>query len=302
MKKFYKISFVSDVVCNCPACKSPVSEVAYLYDDGEKKNNFYRCPQCTLIFVRPVLIPKLDNRQMDGVENAEMFNSRFLKYVYTHWFIKKEIEKIRKVKVAESVKLLDVGCGTGWTSKVYEDNGFEVTGLEPSKIRAQLARERYGLNIVNDYIENSNLGKVFDVVIMRHIIEHFSDPSGVLQQVRGVLKDDGLVLLVVPNINCLGRYLFETDWAWILPWHCNFFTPRSLRRILEQEGFLVVSCYQTPSPLFFPESFSRRFPNFFGNVFLSRNRVIAMLFFAPLALIGYFLGKGDNLNILARIR
>ena len=123
----------------CPACKNFVNDISYLYDDGEKNNNFYQCPECSFIFARPVLIPELDNRQMDGVENAEMFNSRFLKFIYINWFIKKEISRIRKVKAASGTKLLDIGCGTGWTSKVYADNGFEVTGLEPSSVRAQFA-------------------------------------------------------------------------------------------------------------------------------------------------------------------
>jgi len=82
--EFKKILFTTEAVCSCPACKSPVSEVVYLYNDGEKNNNFYQCPHCSFIFVRPVLIPDLDNRQMDGVDNAEMFNSRFLKYIYIH--------------------------------------------------------------------------------------------------------------------------------------------------------------------------------------------------------------------------
>lgn len=300
--KFKKISLKTDAICSCPACKCPVSEVAYLYDDGERKNSFYRCPECTFIFARPVFIPELDNRQMDGVDNAEMFNSRFLKFIYTHWFIKKEMRQIRKLKPLSGAKLLDIGCGTGWTSKVYADNGFDVTGLEPSAIRAQLARERYGLNVVNEYIENSNLGKTFDVVVLRHIIEHFADPAVVLQQVKGLLKEDGVVLLVVPNINCLGRYLFETDWAWILPWHCNFFTPQSLRRLLETEGYAEVAFYQTPSPLYFPGSFMRKFPAFIGNAILKKSKVFSMLAFAPLALIGSWFGQGDNLNILVRVK
>ena len=185
MVKFEKISFKTDVACSCPACKHPVSEVAYLYEEGEKRSNFYLCPECSFIFARPVLIPELDNRQMDGVENAEMFNSRFLKFIYINWFIKKEIGRIRKVKASSGTKLLDIGCGTGWTSKVYADNGFEVIGLEPSSVRAQLARDRYGLNVVNDYIENSNLGKTFDVIVTgglkvprkRHFENGFSSAS-----------------------------------------------------------------------------------------------------------------------------
>ena len=62
-------------------------------------------------------------------------------------------------------------------------------------------------------------------------------------KIRSFLKPDGLVLMVVPNIDCLGRRLFETNWAWILPWHCNFFNPSSAQRLLAGQGFDVLNSY-----------------------------------------------------------
>jgi len=278
-----------------------VADIAYVYEDGEKKSFFFQCRDCTLLFARPIFLPELDNRHMDGIENAELFNSRLLKSIYINYFIKKEIRALRRAKGEGPLRLLDIGCGTGWTTRVYADHGFEVTGLEPSRVRAEYARENYGIEVVCDYIENAEFNQEFDVVVLRHILEHFADPGMVLRKIWGFLKKGGVVLVVVPNINCLGRYLFETKWAWVLPWHCNFFTPVSSRRLLQGEGFKIVESYQTPTPLYYPGAFMRTFPNRLTKWVMGRKRVLAMALCAPLAMVGKWLGMGDNLNVVARV-
>lgn len=305
MQKFVKQPNKVATAVNCLACGADVDRVEYIFQGGEEESQeslFYRCPSCGFLFARPVFIPELTSRHMDGVDNAEMFNSRLFKFLYIHLFIRREIRKIRRALAVTVPRLLDVGCGTGWTSKVYADDGFLVTGLEPSRVRAGLARERYGLEIIEDYIENLEIGMPVDVVVLRHVIEHFESPGIILDKVRGFLNDNGLVFLVVPNINCLGRYMFETEWAWILPWHCNFFTPESVRAFFENKGFEVVDLYQTPSPLYFPGSFMRKLKSPLVDWLLRRNKILSMLLFAPLAVLGNFLGMGDNINVLARIK
>ncbi|MGK2905870.1 MAG: class I SAM-dependent methyltransferase [Desulfuromonadales bacterium] len=301
METFSKKQSRSAQPISCPSCGNSVTEITYIYKDGDDNSDFFRCPDCTFLFARPVFIPELYCRQMDGIENAELFNSRLLKSIYVNYFIKKEIRALRRAKGRGPLRLLDIGCGTGWTTRVYADHGFDVTGLEPSRVRSEYARENYGIEVVCDYIENAGFDQEFDVVVLRHIIEHFADPGAVLRKIRGFLKADGVVLVVVPNIDCLGRYLFETDWAWVLPWHCNFFTPRSARRFLTEQGFEVSVFYQTPSPLYYPGAMIRTFPNRFVKGLMGHNRVVSMALCTPLAIAGKWLGIGDNLNVVARL-
>ena len=236
---------------------------------------------------------------MDGIDNAELFGSRLLKSIYINYFIKKEIRSLSRIAGKGALQLLDIGCGTGWTTRVYADHGFSVTGLEPSQVRADYARQHYGINVVCDYMENAEFDKMFDVVVLRHIIEHFADPAAIIEKIRSFLKPDGLVLMVVPNIECLGRRLFETNWEWVLPWHCNFFNRSSAQRLLTEQGFDLVNSYQTASPLYYPGAIQRRFPNRLVKWLLGSNRVAAMALCAPLAIGGKWFGMGDNLNLIA---
>lgn len=302
MAEFLRKSVDGVPVQECPCCGREVARVSYMLRSDSGTSWFFDCPHCTFLFARPVMIPELTARQMDGIDNAEMFNSRLMKQLYVRLFIKREIAAIRKHLRKSQPTLLDIGCGAGWTTRIYADHGFHVTGLEPSEARARHARATYGLTIIEDYLENLATDVKYDVIVFRHVIEHFADPAALIREARRLLAPSGVMLVVVPNINCLGRYLFDTKWAWILPWHCNFFTPQSLRTFLRRQGFEDLAFYQTPSPLYFPGAFARKFPNRLTRWLMTRHRVAAMLATAPLAVAGSLLGMGDNLNTVVRAR
>lgn len=287
----------------CPACRNSVNSASYVYCDSvcHEKAYILRCSNCTAMFARPVLIRDLVGRQMDSLDDAEMYGSQVMKKLHEYVYIKKEVRLIHKVGLLNG-DLLDVGCGAGWISDVWAKNGFQVTGLEPSLVRCNLAREKYGLNVVNEYIENAEFDRCFDICILRHVIEHFQDPSAVLHKVRGTLKKDGLVMVVVPNIDSLGRYLFGVDWEWVLPWHCNFFNKRSLEALLEQSGFEILKTYHTASPFYYFESLAKKFDSKFLKKINSRFKVASMLATSPVAMLGMVMGLGDNLTTLVRIR
>ncbi len=300
MPEFFEKKMSMTTPLSCPACGTMVADVHYIYQDDQKNSFFYVCSECTFIFARPVLIPELNNRKMDGIDNAEMFNSSLLKTLYITLFIKREIRKLAKLQHKKMASFLDIGCGTGWTTFQFKQAGYVTTGLEPSEIRADFARKQYGLEIVSEYVEHVSFDRQFDTIMLRHIIEHFADPETMVRKVGEFLKDDGYLFVIVPNINCLGRYLFGTKWSWVLPIHCNFFTPKSIRAFLEKSGYQVVECYQTPSPIYYPKSVVKVLKSELLKSFFNRHKSLSMLLFAPLAIFGSLLGLGDNLNVIAR--
>ena len=238
----------------CPACNSGVSTVRYVYSVGEKQCDILSCRECGMMFARPVPISVLAERQMDSVIDAELFHNRLLRGLHRNFVVKREIDRVKRLLGREHFSMLDIGCGTGWTTRIWQEEGAEVTGLEPSHTRGKIASERYGFRVIPCYVEDLADDEMFDVIVMRHVLEHFADPYQVLIKVRGHLKEEGLLVIIVPNIDCIGRYLFGTKWSWILPWHCNFFTPSSIVQIAQRAGFDRCTLYQTPSPLWYPRS------------------------------------------------
>lgn len=287
----------------CPGCAKAVTDVSYSYLDQGRQSFIYRCGRCELLYARPVFIPELTDRQMDSVDDAELFNSSLLRALHEHLNINREIKTVTGIMGRSGFSLLDIGCGTGWTTNVWQRSGVAVTGLEPSRVRGELAHKRYGFRVIPCYVEELESDETFDVITMRHVIEHFEEPGAVLKKVGAHLREDGLLVVVVPNINCIGRFLFETDWSWVLPLHCIFFSPGSLAAMLDRAGFEVIRKYQTPSPLWYPKSFFRRFPRLAGlsRVF-DKFRALSIIAFAPVVLLGYLTGFSDNITMIARLK
>ncbi len=293
-----------DEFFECSACGATVVNAWYEYVENGKVSRVYHCGSCGFMFARPVLLDDIRARQMDSIGDAEFFQNAVLKKLHEHLIIRREIQAVARLLQRDVFTMLDVGCGTGWTSSIWKKAGIDVTGLEPSITRGSIAQERYGLRIIPSYIEEVITEEQFDVVVMRHVVEHLADPLPVLNKVRSLLKDDGLLVMIVPNINCIGRYIFGSKWTWVLPWHCNFFNPEALFRLAERAGFTPMKSYQTPSPLWYPQSFLRIFP---GTNRLSRRvykklSLLAFFPFLPIVALGYLTGFSDNITLIAKMR
>ncbi len=97
-------------------------------------------------------------------------------------------------------KILDVGCGTGWTSILFSKMGYDVTGIDISKDMICAANE---LKIQNNQdrctflvadIENDDLGNTFDCVVFYDSLHHLDSPVKTLQQVYNCLRPEGSAL------------------------------------------------------------------------------------------------------------
>ena len=113
-----------------------------------------------------------------------------------------------------------------------------------------LLSKRLGQNVFCGEIWDAGFNEQgFDVITLWHVLEHTTSPMRTLQEVRKVLKPDGLLVLAVPNLNdrlmqaayriVKGRKpsLFSIGDKEI---HLFHFSVRSLRLLLEKTGFTCV--------------------------------------------------------------
>lgn len=303
MNNLLKKKFVNDHESFlCYSCGARVNTAYYEYSQDDTVSRIYRCDSCGLMFAKPMLLEEMSSRQLDSIGDGELFHSTLMKKLHEQFIVNKEIRSVKKLLGRSAFSVLDVGCGTGWISAIWRNAGADIVGLEPSNARATYAREKYGLSIISAYLEELDPRNTYDVVIMRHVLEHMADPFATLEKIYESLNKDGLLVIIVPNIDCIGRYLFEAKWPWVLPAHCIFFNPSSLRSMAMRAGFLPVQFYQTPSPLWYPESFLRLFPGTerIRSSFYDKLNFLALIPFAPVVGLGYLTGRSDNLTLIAR--
>jgi 2-polyprenyl-3-methyl-5-hydroxy-6-metoxy-1,4-benzoquinol methylase len=147
--------------------------------------------------------------------------------------------------------VLDVGCGDGSFLELLEGEQRELWGIELVEKQANKAKAKFK-NIFSGPVEDnlSNLPKNhFDVVFFNDVLEHLSDPYGVLDQIKKYLKKDGVVISSIPNIryhSALISLLFKKDWKYeshgiMDKTHLRFFTKKSIRRMYEEAGYNIIS-------------------------------------------------------------
>jgi SAM-dependent methyltransferase len=136
-----------------------------------------------------------------------------------------------------SGKLLDVGCSTGFLLNAARLR-FEPTGVEPSRWAADYAGRQLKILVRRGTLEEAKFPDAsFDVVTLVDVIEHLADPLSTLQEIRRVLKPGGLLYVVTPNIASLMARLMRSRWWGLRPAHIYYFSPRTLRHLLDKAGF-----------------------------------------------------------------
>jgi 2-polyprenyl-3-methyl-5-hydroxy-6-metoxy-1,4-benzoquinol methylase len=137
-------------------------------------------------------------------------------------------------------KLLDIGCGGGTLTGWMAEFGWDVYGIDPSEHACKVAEKR-GIKVFCGELTDAKYpDKFFDVIVMAHSLEHIYNPVETLHEVHRILKDDGLLIIDVPNtesydIKIYGKYHPN----WNLPFHLWHFNKSNLIQILNASGFKI---------------------------------------------------------------
>jgi 2-polyprenyl-3-methyl-5-hydroxy-6-metoxy-1,4-benzoquinol methylase len=130
----------------------------------------------------------------------------------------------------ETLRILDVGCGTGGMLPVLSRHG-RVTGIDQEPLALDYCRRR---GITDVHLQESyDAPAAFDVVTLFDVLEHVDDEAGFLKKVGRWLRPGGLLLLTVPAFPMLWSAHDE------LNQHRRRYTRASLLPVLEAAGFQV---------------------------------------------------------------
>lgn len=109
---------------------------------------------------------------------------------------------LREVKVDESTRVLDIGCGTGnYTSLFQKVTGASVYGIDPSAGMLEKAVKKNSGVIFSA----GNAGEIphpdqyFDFVYMTDVIHHISNLDQMFLEIKRVLKKAGSLCIVTQS-------------------------------------------------------------------------------------------------------
>jgi len=173
----------------------------------------------------------------DYLSHDDSQNSFFAKcYKFAKgWNLKSKKSLI--TKYALDGKILDIGAGVGDLVSVLKNNGFDAIGYEPSE-KARLFAAKNGIELLNqtDSIQANSI----KLISMYHVLEHVPDYQKQIEQINYWLKEDGILILALPNYNSFDAKWFKKHWAgYDTPRHLFHFNKQSVRNIF-QNNFTII--------------------------------------------------------------
>jgi len=112
-------------------------------------------------------------------------------------------------------RALDVGAGTGRVAVALAQRGFQVDALDPAAEvveQARLIAAQMGVNVnyfVADFARTDARFQddSYDLVVCSEVLEHVQTWRAIVDQMRRVLKPNGILILTVPNDPAQFSYL-----------------------------------------------------------------------------------------------
>lgn len=169
--------------------------------------------------------------------NKSEYNKMFALEDRHFWFVGKRFfitVYLKKIKTPVK-KILDVGCGTGGTTKFLEKFG-RVFGIEKNETAIALAKKR-GIKVIRGEAEKLPFEKnSFDLVTLFDVLYHknISNVDKAIKEGRRMLKSPGFLLITDSAFDFLSGSHAN------LVYEKRRFTLNSLEQLLSENNFRII--------------------------------------------------------------
>jgi len=176
-----------------------------------------------------------------GSEISGMMDDHGIGEQYALDFLRFLTEQLQR-DVFEGLKILEIGCGTGYLLSLLKQRGAEVLGIEPGD-QGQEGARRFHIPVVQDFFPSTKISGKFDVVIMYAFLEHMETPVQILKSVSDYLTPNGIIVISVPNCE---PYIQSGDISFILHEHWCYFSPDTLKNTIVQASQSLLNLKRSP--------------------------------------------------------
>ncbi len=138
-------------------------------------------------------------------------------------------------------RLLDVGCGLGFSLEAAAKRGWEPLGLDPLASESEGRRGLHGQPIRKGTLETFRPDHPFEAVSMVDLIEHVRDPVAAIARAAEFLAPGGLLLVATNNIESWMSRVMGGRWPLLIRAHLWFLSPRTLSFAAKKAGLKVLA-------------------------------------------------------------
>ncbi len=239
-----------------------------MYRIGTTRFDLVRC-RCGMVYVDP----RPDGPTLGAMyDDADYYTDGYNLGVETENYFARRDELIAQYgeTVAEYERLtgiskgaiFELGSAGGFFLEAARRRGWTVQGVELSPPAAEYSIRELGLPVFQGLLEEAPFGPAsFDIALADNVLEHVTDPVGVLTQLRELLRPGGALIVICPSYvnspyfrlmlaaeKLVPRALLGQQTLKLLkfdgsdngyPYHILEFDLRALRTLAERAGFRV---------------------------------------------------------------
>ena len=188
----------------CPSCGTRTSSRV----DRKGFHELRRCTQCSLLYRWPTEsaaeMETFYQRQYKQIglttdlpDNAMLATLLETAFKGSSKDFSRVINLFKSLNIETGSRILDFGANWGYGVWQFRQAGYDATGYEISKPRAEFA-QRLCVTVHTDWKDVIAAGP-FDVAFSSHVLEHTPDPVQAIRDQLAVLKPNGLFIAVFPN-------------------------------------------------------------------------------------------------------
>lgn len=230
----------------CPVCGE--NDFEKIFERGVFSDKIYVsiCKNCGLVCQNPRMDENFFVNYYKGSEYYGSHQPRLNESAEGHNSSgrpKKIFFNVRQ-KISKQSAILEVGAGRGENLFFLKKMGFNnLSATELSKHSSDLLNAR-GIRCYYGTLDNFLLTekRKYNLIILSHVLEHQVQPEKMLAQLGGLLKKNGLVLILVPNL----LFPKNTFSQFMIP-HVFYFTPTSLKNLLSTLRYINIKEPKTTS-------------------------------------------------------
>ncbi|HHN47427.1 MAG TPA: class I SAM-dependent methyltransferase [Bacteroidales bacterium] len=228
----------------CQVCENKIlREFLQLRDYFLSQEEFtlLKCLNCGLLHT----IPRPAKEEVGSYYNSKDYTSHnntklSLKNILyrkaRYYALSRKLKFIKKY--SSHGKILDIGSGTGEFLNFCKKNGWETLGIEPNKAARDFSIRNYGLKILESeqYLRTEKTS--FEVISMWHVLEHLENPVEQFAMNRELLKENGLLVVALPNYESWDARYYGKFWAaYDVPRHLFHFPEKAVLWLAQKTGF-----------------------------------------------------------------
>jgi len=219
----------------CPLCGSPTAHACTSTDYiSDERFSIVACPSCGLGQTLPrVPATDLSKYYMQGYYKKRKSGA-------DEYINRARLKRVSSMAAGTGKRMLDVGSGNGALVEKFGHAGWDARGIEMAPPEHFVSSEVQKKIFIGDVLEAPFEPHSFDVITLFHVLEHLTEPKASLAKIHTLLRENGLLVIEVPNRASWQARLTGGTWFNLdVPRHVFHFTPRSLTMLLEQSGFRV---------------------------------------------------------------